>query len=158
MPSTQLSRRDIYRSIAQHDYSKWPAYSSTPLYDRSSLDGLPEDIRTVAAEWFDHEAHDSVEAFAVHYPFNYVDFGPHDRCSSSTQFEMSELFRSFLLKALHDGTTKQLSSNTYSNVRRLVSGLTSRRSLTSQPCGEHGINALRPISKKLSNRLHGRFS
>lgn len=101
MPSTQLSRRDIYRDVAQHDYSEWPAYSFTPLYDRSSLDGLIEDIRTVVSTWFDHEAHDSVETFAVHYPLQYIDFDPHDRYSVSTQYKMDELFRAFLLKALH---------------------------------------------------------
>ena len=101
MPSTNVSRRDIYRSIAQHDYSEWPAYPSTPLYDRSSLGGLTEDIRTVASTWFDCEAHESVDAFAIHYPLEYIDFGPHDRYSRSNQYKMPGLFRLFLLKELH---------------------------------------------------------
>ena len=101
MPSTQTSRRAVYRTIAQHHYSAWPAYSITPLYDRSSLDGLAEDIRVVASTWFDYETHESVDAFAIHYPLEYVDFAPHDRYSRSNQYEMSGLFRVFLLKELH---------------------------------------------------------
>ena len=101
VPSTQASRRAVYRTIAHREYSSWPTYSTTPLYDRSSLGGLAEDIRVVASTWFDHEAHESVDAFAIHYPLEYVDFGPHDRYSRSNQYGMSGLFRVFLLKELH---------------------------------------------------------
>ena len=101
MSSTLRSRRAVYREIAQTGYLTWPAYITTPLYDQSSLDGLAEDIRVVASTWFEHEAHESVELFAVHYPLDYVDFGPHDCYSSSNHYGMSELFRLFLLKELH---------------------------------------------------------
>ena len=99
--STQSSRRTVYREIAQREYLTWPAYTTTPLYDQSSLGGLAEDIRVVASTWFEHEAHESVELFAVHYPLEYVDFGSHDRYSRSNQYGMPELFRAFLLKEFH---------------------------------------------------------
>lgn len=101
MPSTQVSRRTIFRTIAQTPYSEWPVYNSSPLYDQSSLDGLEADIRTVAPVWFDHDTHESVEEFVCHYPLAYVDFQPKDRCSGATRYEMSQLFRVFLLKELY---------------------------------------------------------
>ena len=101
VPSTQAAQRAIYQAIAQDASSTWPAYSTTPLYGRSSLGGLAEDIRVVASIWFDHEAHESVDAFAIHYPLDYVDFSSHDRYSNSNRYGMSELFRLFLLKELH---------------------------------------------------------
>jgi len=101
MPSTQTSRRSVFRTIAQATYSAWPAYTSTPLYDQRSLDGLEADIRTVAAVWFEHDTHESVEEFICHLPLAYVDFQPHDRYTGTTQYEMSQLMRVFLLKELH---------------------------------------------------------
>ena len=57
------SQREVFRDVAETPYHKWPAYDATPLYDRSSLGGLEEDIRTVARVWFEHDAHESVEDF-----------------------------------------------------------------------------------------------
>jgi len=98
------SQRSVFRRIAQQSYAEWPAYDSTPLYDRGSLAGLKEDIRTVASTWFNHQAHHSVDEFVSHYPVAYVEFGPHDRYSGATQYEMALLFRLFLLKELHGWT------------------------------------------------------
>jgi hypothetical protein len=100
MVASQRSRRAVFRTVAQTSYHEWPVYDSTPLYDRSSLSGLNEDIRIVATTWFDHEAHETVEAFVTHYPLAYVDFCPHDRYTGSTRYEMTSLFRMFLLKEL----------------------------------------------------------
>ena len=85
MTSPQASRRTVFRTIAQTSYSEWPVYDSTPLYDRSSLDGLEADIQTVAAAWFDHDAHKSVEECVCNYPLSYVDFRPHDSYSGATR-------------------------------------------------------------------------
>ena len=106
------SRRTVFRRIAQQSYAEWPAYDSTPLYDRSSLAGLKEDIWTVASTWFDHEDQHSVDEFVSHYPVAYVEFGPHDRYSGATQYEMAQLFRLFLLKETH-GWTHETALLTY---------------------------------------------
>ncbi|WP_434530096.1 transposase (plasmid) [Haloarcula sp. NS06] len=106
------SQRTVFRRIAQQSYAEWPAYGSTPLYDRSSLAGLEEDIWTVASTWFDHQAHHSVDEFVSHYPVAYVEFGPHDRYSGATQYEMALLFRLFLLKELR-GWTHETALLTY---------------------------------------------
>jgi IS4 transposase len=106
------SQRTVFRRIAQQSYAEWPAYDSTPLYDRSSLAGLEEDIWTVASTWLDHEDHHSVDEFVSHYPVAYVEFGPHDRYSGATQYEMVQLFRLFLLKELH-GWTHETALLTY---------------------------------------------
>jgi IS4 transposase len=101
MAPTAVSRRDVFRSIATTEYLDWPAYDSTPLYDQSSLTALIEDFRTVSGIWFEHNAHDSVEGFVCQYPLSYAEFSPHDQYSSSTRYEMSQLFRAFLLKEIH---------------------------------------------------------
>jgi IS4 transposase len=101
MAPSQSTRRAVFRDIAQIAYSEWPVYDSTPLYDRCSLDGFEADIRIVAASWFKHNAHNSVEEFVHQYPLAYVDFDPFDSYSGSTQYEMSSLVRVFLLKELH---------------------------------------------------------
>ncbi|KAA9396402.1 transposase [Haloarcula sp. CBA1130] len=112
MAATRDSERTVFRRIAQQSYSEWPAYDSTPLYDRSSLGGLEEDIRTVASTWFDHEAHNSVDEFTSHYPVAYFQFRPHDQYSEATQYGMTQLFRLFLLKEIH-GWTHETSLLTY---------------------------------------------
>jgi IS4 transposase len=99
--SIQASRRAVFRIIAQTSYSEWPAYSSTPLYDQSSLSGLEEDIRTVAARWFGHDAHDSIDEFVYHYPLAYFNFQPHDRYTGPTHYDISQLFQVFVLKRLY---------------------------------------------------------
>ncbi len=48
MPSTRISQREVFCRISQAHHKDWPAYRSTPMYDRSSLGGLEEDVRTVA--------------------------------------------------------------------------------------------------------------
>jgi len=101
MAPTQGSRRAVFRTIARTSYYEWPAYDSTPLYDRSSLDGFEADVRTVSEVWFDHKAHELVERFVCHLPLAYVDFRPHDRYTDSTRYEMPQLMRVFLLKELH---------------------------------------------------------
>jgi len=106
------SQRTVFRRIAQQSFVEWPAYDSTPLYDRSSLAALEEDIRTVSSTWFNHEDHYSVDEFVVHYPVAYVEFGLHDRYSGATQYEMAQLFRLFLLRELH-GWTHETALVTY---------------------------------------------
>ena len=101
MPPTQASQREVFRGIASTLYRKWPAYDSTPLYDRNSLGGLEEDVRTVAEVWFEHDAHESVESFVYCLPLAYVKFDAHDRYTGTTHYEMTQLVRAFLLKELH---------------------------------------------------------
>ena len=101
MPYTSQSCRTTFRRIAQRKYGEWPAYNSTPLYDRTSLAGLESDIRTVSATWFDHESHDSVEEFVCALPLAYFRFSVHDRYEGSTRYRMDTLFRVFVLKELH---------------------------------------------------------
>ncbi len=99
--STSESRRTIFRRIAQRSYVEWPAYDSTPLYDRTSLAGLESDVRTISETWFSHESHKSVEKFVCSLPLAYFKFETHDRYAGSTSYEMDTLFRVFMLKELH---------------------------------------------------------
>ena len=101
MATIQASRREIFRTIATKSYYEWPAYDSTPLYDQSSLSALEEDVRTVGRVWFEHDAHESIEAFVTDLPLTYVDFEPHNRYTGSSDYEMEQLVRVFLLKVLH---------------------------------------------------------
>ncbi|EMA24862.1 transposase [Haloarcula marismortui] len=101
MASTPVSRRTVFRSIARRSYVEWPAYHSTPLYDRTSLAGLESDIRTVSGAWFAHESHDSTEQFVCSLPLAYFRFDSHDRYAKSTRYEMDTLFRIFVLKESH---------------------------------------------------------
>lgn len=87
--------------LATTSYSEWPAYDSTPLYERRSRSALEEDIRTVSEAWFDHEAHDSLEQFVCSVPLAYFRFEIHDRYGSSARYPMVTLFRVFVLKELH---------------------------------------------------------
>ncbi len=113
------------------------------MYDRSSLAGLEEDIRTVAATWFDHEAHDSVTEFVAHYPLTYVEFRPDDRYSRATRYEMAQLLRAFLLKEIH-GWTHETALATY---------LTQRPKLREQLCLE-----MVPDQSTLWRSWHERFT
>lgn len=101
MVSTRLSRREVFRMVATRSYSEWPAYDSTPLYDRSSLGALEEDVRTIAKVWFEHDAHESIEYFVSDFPLAYFEFEPYDRYTRSTWYDMPQLLRVFLLKELH---------------------------------------------------------
>ena len=42
MLSTNLSRYEVFRTIATTPYRGWPVYDATPLYDRSPFGGLEE--------------------------------------------------------------------------------------------------------------------
>lgn len=66
MAPTKFSCRTVFRQIVQTSYYEWPAYTATALYDRSSTDGLKEDVATVADVWFDHDAHESTDQFVCH--------------------------------------------------------------------------------------------
>ncbi|MBB6647764.1 transposase [Halobellus ruber] len=101
MGSTRVSRRTVFRRIAQRQYGEWPAYDSTPLYGRTSLAGLESDIRTVSETWFDHDSHDSIEEFVCALPLAYFRFSAHDRYEGSPRYRMDTLFRVFVLKELH---------------------------------------------------------
>lgn len=61
MASTCGSRRAVFRRIAQRSFEEWPAYDAAPLYNRSSLGGLEEDVRVVSRAWFVQEEHSSVD-------------------------------------------------------------------------------------------------
>jgi len=76
-------------------------YDATPLYDRSSLDGLESDIRIVSQTWFRHDRHKSVENFVCALPLAYFGFDTHDRYAGSTRYRMDTLFRVFILKEFY---------------------------------------------------------
>lgn len=92
--ATHAIQRTVFRTIGQTLYAQWPAYDSTPLYDRSVLGGLDEDIRTVAAVWFDHDAHESIEEFVSRFPLAYVELALPDCYMSTIQHGAKQLFRS----------------------------------------------------------------
>ena len=102
MPSTSVSRRAVFQTLASKSYYNWPVYDATQLYDCSSLDALEEDIRTVATVWFAQEDHDSVDDFIAEVPLRYVDFDTHDRYRGSTMYKMTTLVRAFLLKEVYE--------------------------------------------------------
>ena len=102
MVATYESQRSVFQRIARRQHVDWPAYESTPLYDQSSLTALTEDFRIVSGIWFEHSAHDSVEAFVCQYLLSYVEFNPHHQYSGPTRYGMPQLFRAFLLKEVYD--------------------------------------------------------
>ena len=104
MESSPSSRRAVFRRIAQTTYHTWPAYTTTNLYDRSSTNGLEEDVATVAGVWFDHDVHESTEEFICQWPLAYANFDAHDRYTGQTRYGMEPLVRLFLLKELHGWT------------------------------------------------------
>jgi len=101
MTATPESRRVVFRRIARRSHTDWPAYDSTPLYDRTSLAGLESDVRIVSTTWFRHDDHTSVEQFVCSLPLAYAIFDAEDRYTGPTRYEMSTLFRVFVLKELH---------------------------------------------------------
>lgn len=101
MAPTRESSRAVLRQIAQRSSANWPAYDSTPLFDRSSLPALESDVRVVTEPWFNQDEHTAVEPFVSALPLAYVRFDPHDRDAGSTSYEMETLFRVFLVKELH---------------------------------------------------------
>lgn len=101
MAATSASRRSVFRTVAQQSYTEWPAYESSPLYDRASLDALAADVRAIATPWFRHDDHESITEFVWSLPLAYVMFDTHDRYGGSTRYEMETLFRVFVLKECH---------------------------------------------------------
>ena len=101
MAATRESRRTVFRRIAHRPHADWPVYHATPLYERSSLNGLESDIRIVSQTWFRHDHHESVETFVSSLPLAYFEFDAHDRYAGSTRYEMDSLFRVFILKECH---------------------------------------------------------
>jgi hypothetical protein len=89
MTSVLSPRRDVFRRIARWPSLEWPAYDSTPFYDRRSLDTLEQDVRTVAGVWFEHDAHTSADEFVCQLPLAYVGFTPQDRYTGPTRYGMS---------------------------------------------------------------------
>ena len=92
MAPTCESRRTVFRQITQQSYIDWPAYESTPLFDRSSLAAVEADVRVVADTWFQQESHESVEPFVATLPLAYAQCDAHDRYASSTTYGMETLF------------------------------------------------------------------
>ena len=99
-----MSRRAVFRRIAQRSYIDWPVYRSTPLYDRTSLSGLEEDIRIVSKTRFRHEQHESVEQFLCSLPLAYFTFDAHDHYDGTTRYGVDTLFRLFVLKECYGWT------------------------------------------------------
>lgn len=90
---TDKSRRDVFRRIARRSRVEWPVYDAKPLYERSSLDGLESDIRTVSQTWFKHHGHESVEKFVCALPLEYFKFDAYDCYAGPTRYDMDTLFR-----------------------------------------------------------------
>ena len=91
---------------ADRSYSPWPAYRDFPAYDRASLAGLGEDIRTIADQGFRHDQHDDVDEFVCELPLAYFRFTTHDLSPDwhPNIYEMNPLVRAFLLKEIHGWT------------------------------------------------------
>ena len=138
MPPAPASQREVFQEIAATSYQEWPTYDSTPLYDRSSLGGLEEDVRTVARVWFKHDAHESVADFVCYLPLAYVEFDAHDRYTGATRYGMEQLIRAFLLKDSTAGSTRAYSLSISISSHGFVSTSTSRACQTSRRYGERG--------------------
>ena len=158
MATIQASRREIFRTITTKSYCEWPTYDSTPLYDRSSLGGLEEDVRTVARVWFEHDAHESVEDFVCCLPLAYITFEAHDRYTGTTRYGMEQLVRVFLLKELHGWSTRAHSSNISIDVHRLESASALRACPINRRSGERGTVVSQPNSERRSKQRRGACS
>ncbi len=151
--STSISRRAVFRTIAAKSYHSWPSYDTSQLYDCSSLDALEEDIRTVATVWFAHEDHNSVDDFIAEFPLRYVDFDTHDRYRGSTTYQIEpRWYVSFLLKEVYGWEHETALIEYLSRTHRFGSGLVLRLYRTSRHSGERGIDAFRPIYRRLLPR------
>jgi IS4 transposase len=113
------------------------------LYDRSSLDGLESDIRTVSQTWFRHDRHESVENFICSLPLAYFNFDAHDRYAGPTRYETETLFRVFVLKECHG----------WDHETALVEYLDRRPEL----CEQLGLETL-PNQSTLWRSWHNRFT
>ncbi|QZP39267.1 transposase [Halobaculum magnesiiphilum] len=143
MTATRDSQRTVFRHIARDPHYDWPSYNSTPFYDRSTLAAVEEDVRKVASVWFEHNAHESVEDFVCRLPVTYLEFAPHDRYTSATQYEMEHLFRGFILKEIHG----------WEHETALVEYLAQRPDL----CGRLGLETV-PDQSTLWRSWHKRFT
>lgn len=74
MTQTRESRRSVFRQIVKQSYVDWPAYESTPLFDRRTLPALESDICVVAEAWFNQDEHEGIEPFVHALPLAYVRF------------------------------------------------------------------------------------
>jgi IS4 transposase len=117
-------------------------YDATPLYERSSLDGLESDIRIVSQTWFRHDRHELVENFICALPLAYFEFDAHDRYAGSTRYEMDTLFRVFILKEIHG----------WKHETALIEYLECRSAL----CEQLGLESL-PNQSTLWRSWHKRF-
>ncbi len=133
----------MFQQIARHSYADWPAYDSTPLYDRTSLAGLESDIRVVSETWFKHDAHDSVEQFVCSLPLAYFQFDAYDRYAGATRYKMDALFRVFILKECHG----------WDHETALVKYLNHRSAL----CGQLGFESV-PDQSTVWRSWHKRFT
>jgi IS4 transposase len=143
MSRTRDSRLTVFRRITSRRNTDWPAYRSTPLYDRSSLDGLESDIRTVSQTWFRHDRHESVENFICSLPLAYFNFDAHDRYAGPIHYEMETLFRVFVLKECHG----------WDHETALVEYLDRRPAL----CEQFGLETV-PNQSTLWRSWHNRFT
>ncbi len=142
MAPTRESRRSVFQRIANRPYADWPVYDATPLYERSSLDGLESDIRIVSQTWFRHDRHELVENFICALPLAYFEFDAHDRYAGSTRYEMDTLFRVFILKEIHG----------WKHETALIEYLECRSAL----CEQLGLESL-PNQSTLWRSWHKRF-
>ncbi|WP_136718258.1 transposase [Halorientalis salina] len=140
---SRKSNRTVFRQIAQRSHAEYPAYDSTPLYDRTSLAGLESDIRVVSETWFKHDAHESVEHFVRSLPLEYFLFDTHDRYTSSTRYGMDTLFRVFVLKEIYG----------WNHETALVEYLSHRPEL----CEQLGLETV-PEQSTLWRSWHDRFT
>jgi len=103
MAPTTASKQEVFRSITQQSFQHWPAYRDFPAYDRTSLAGLGEDVRTVAEQWFRHDQHDDIDEFVCELSLAYFEFSAHDHYPGrhSDTYTMEPLVRAFLLKEMH---------------------------------------------------------
>ena len=117
MSQTRDSRRTVLQRIASQRHADWPVYDSTPLHDRSSLNGLESDIRTVSRSWFGHDLHESVEQFVRSLPLAHFNFNAHDRCAGPTHYQMELFFIRLPWKSAKAGILRQHLSSIFIDVR-----------------------------------------
>ena len=152
MAPTRESRRTVFRQIAQQSNVDWPAYESTPLFNRSSLAAVESDIRVVAETWFQQEAHETIKPFVSRFPLAYVQFDAHDCYAGSTSYEMATLFRLFLLKELHGWDHETALVEYLTQHPDLCNRRNLESVLTNQSCGAAGTIASLLISKTPSRQ------
>lgn len=79
MPSTVVSKRAVFQTIADSSDFYWPYYHDPETeYTSSVLKAFEHDVHRLACEWFKHDADKDVEAFIGWCPLHHLDFSPHD--------------------------------------------------------------------------------